>query len=286
MVVSTRWPAAHWVRARVRQPLELMTGLGREFTFYGSVIAGVPLAVVKYWRHIMRQIGDISFGGATLLAGGGAIGVVFAMSAVAATQVGIEGLRGLDLLGMGSLSGLLSAILNTRELAPVIASIALAAKVGTGFTAQLGAMRISEEISALDAMAIPSLPFLASTRLVSCLVCVVPLYVVGLLSSYLASRLVIVTFSGQSAGTYDYYFHLMLTPTDVAYSFVKAIVFATIIALVHCSYGYHAYGGPEGVGRAAGRALRTSILAIGIVDLLLTLTLWGLVPSAPALGLP
>jgi len=274
------------VRARARQPLDLMTGLGREFTFYGSVIAGVPLAIVKYWRHIMRQIGDISFGGATLLAGGGAIGVVFAMSAVAATQVGIEGLRGLDLLGMGSLSGLLSAILNTRELAPVIASIALAAKVGTGFTAQLGAMRISEEISALDAMAIRSLPFLASTRLVSCLICVVPLYVVGLLSSYLASRLVIVTFGGQSAGTYDYYFHLMLTPTDVVYSFVKAVVFATIIALVHCSYGYHAHGGPEGVGRAAGRALRTSILAIGIVDLLLTLSLWGLVPSAPALGLP
>jgi phospholipid/cholesterol/gamma-HCH transport system permease protein len=106
------------------------------------------------------------------------------------------------------------------------------------------------------------------------------------LSSYLASRLVIVTFGGQSAGTYDYYFHLMLTPTDVVYSFVKAVVFATIIALVHCSYGYHAHGGPEGVGRAAGRALRTSILAIGIVDLLLTLSLWGLVPSAPALGLP
>ena len=94
MVVSTRWPAVHWVRARSRQPLDLMTGLGREFTFYGSVIAGVPLAIVKYWRHIMRQIGDISFGGATLLAGGGAIGVVFAMSAVAATQVGIEGLAG------------------------------------------------------------------------------------------------------------------------------------------------------------------------------------------------
>jgi phospholipid/cholesterol/gamma-HCH transport system permease protein len=284
MVVSTRWPAVHWVRARSRQPLDLMTGLGREFTFYGSVIAGVPLAIVKYWRHIMRQIGDISFGGATLLAGGGAIGVVFAMSAVAATQVGIEGLRGLDLLGMGSLSGLLSAILNTRELAPVIASIALAAKVGTGFTAQLGAMRISEEVDALEVMGVPSLPFLVTTRMIAGFIAVIPLYIVGLLSSYFAARTITTGFYGQSTGTYDQYFHQYLPPIDVIYSFLKVLVFAVIIILIHCYYGYYASGGPAGVGVAVGRAVRTAIVAINLVDFFLSLAIWGATTTVKIAG--
>src|SRR5699024_230859 len=177
------------------------------------------------------------------------------------------------------------AIANTRELAPVVASIALAAKVGTGFTAKLGAMRISDEIDALDSMAVRSIPFLASTRLVAAIVCVVPIYMVGLLASYIATRITVVDVNGDSAGTYDYYFHLGLGASDLWLSLAKALVFAVIVALVHCSYGFHASGGPEGVGRAAGRALRTSILTIGVADVVLTFALWGIEPSVPGLGI-
>ncbi|MEH6822258.1 MAG: ABC transporter permease, partial [Dietzia psychralcaliphila] len=191
----------------------------------------------------LRHVGEVSFGYASLLAGGGTIGIVFAMSAVAAMMVGVETYRGLDLIGLTSLAGLLSALANTRELAPVIASIALAAKVGTGFTAQLGAMRISEEIDALESMAVRPIPFLATTRLIAAVVCIVPIYMVGLIATYIATRLVVVTFSGSSAGTYDYYFHLALAPSDLVYSVVKAAVFAVIVALVHCAYGFHASGG-------------------------------------------
>ncbi|MGX7729300.1 MlaE family ABC transporter permease [Rhodococcus sp. 2H158] len=259
--------------------------VGRHVVFAVEAIAGVPTALRRYFKHVMYHVGEVSFGYASLLAGGGTIGIVFAMSAVAAMMVGVETQRGLELIGMTSLSGMLSALANTRELAPVVASIALAAKVGTGFTAQLGAMRISDEIDALDAMAVKSVPFLASTRLIATAVCVVPIYMVGLLSAFIATRLVVVTFQGNSAGTYDYYFHLALSPADLWYSLTKAVVFAVIVGIVHCSYGYHATGGPEGVGRAAGRALRTSILAIGITDVVLTFALWGLVPTVPGVGL-
>lgn len=259
--------------------------VGRHVVFAVEAIAGVPTALRRYFKHVMYHVGEVSFGYASLLAGGGTIGIVFAMSAVAAMMVGVETQRGLELIGMTSLSGMLSALANTRELAPVVASIALAAKVGTGFTAQLGAMRISDEIDALDAMAVKSVPFLASTRLIATAVCVVPIYMVGLLSAFVATRLVVVTFQGNSAGTYDYYFHLALSPADLWYSLTKAVVFAVIVGIVHCSYGYHATGGPEGVGRAAGRALRTSILAIGITDVVLTFALWGLVPTVPGVGL-
>lgn len=268
-----------------RRAVDGFARLGEHVSFFFAVIAGIPFALRKYWRHVLREIGDVSFGGASLLAGGGTIGIVFAMSGVAAIMVGVETHRGLELIGMSSLSGMLSAIANTRELAPVVASIALAAKVGTGFTARLGAMRISDEIAALDAMAVRSVPFLASTRLIAAVVCVVPIYMVGLLAAYIATRLTVVDFDGDSAGTYDYYFHLALSPSDLWLSLTKALVFAVIVALVHCSYGFHASGGPEGVGRAAGRALRTSILAIGISDVALTFALWGIEPSVPGMGL-
>lgn len=269
----------------VRRATDGAARLGEHVTFFFRVVAGVPFAFRHYWRIILRQVGDVSFGSASLLAGGGTIGIVFAMSGVAAIMVGVETHRGLELIGMTSLSGMLSAIANTRELAPVVASIALAAKVGTGFTAQLGAMRISDEIDALDAMAVRSVPFLASTRLVASIICVVPIYMVGLLAAFIATRLTVVNVGGDSAGTYDYYFHLALGPSDLWLSLIKAVVFAVIVALVHCSYGFHASGGPEGVGRAAGRALRTSILAIGITDVALTFALWGIVPSVPGMGM-
>ena len=80
---------------------------------------------------------------------------------------------------MNTMSGMLAAIANTRELAPVVVAIALAAKVGTGFTAQIGAMRISDEIDALDTMGIQSVPFPVGTRVLAALVCA---------SSYLHDR--------------------------------------------------------------------------------------------------
>lgn len=186
---------------------------------------------------------------------------------------------------MNTMSGMLAAIANTRELAPVVVAIALAAKVGTGFTAQIGAMRISDEIDALDAMGINSVPYLIGTRLLAAVTCVIPIYMIGLLASYLSTRTVVVLFNGASAGTYDYFFHLALGPKDLLYSGLKAVVFAIAVALVHCTYGYFASGGPAGVGQAAGRALRTAILTIGILDVLLTFALWGLVPEIPGMGI-
>ena len=85
-------------------------------------------------------------------------------------------------------TGFISAYFNTREIAPLVAGLALSATVGCGFTAQLGAMRISEEIDALEVMAVPSLPFLVTTRLIAGFVAVIPLYVIGLLSSYLVGQ--------------------------------------------------------------------------------------------------
>ena len=271
--------------ARAQQLTGGIVRIGEFVTFIARAIIAIPFTVVHYRKHVLNQIAEVTFGSKSLLSGGGTLGIVLAMSLAAALMLGVETYRGLQLVGMTSLSGMLSAIANTRELAPVVVGIALAAKVGTGFTAQVGAMRISDEIAALDSMAIRSIPFLATTRMIAAMVCILPIYMVGLLASYIATRLVVVWYNGESSGTYDYFFHLALTPTDLRYSATKAIVFAAIVALVHCSYGYFASGGPEGVGQAAGRALRTSILAIGIFDVIFTFGLWGLIPQIPGMGI-
>nr|MDQ3578661.1 ABC transporter permease [Actinomycetota bacterium] len=149
------------------------------------------------------------------------------------------------------------------------------ATVGSGFTAQLGAMRISDEIDALEVMAVPSLPFLVTTRIIAGFIAVIPLYIIGLLSSYLASRMITVYFYGQSAGTYDHYFNLFLPPEDVFWSFGKVLIFAVIIILTHCYYGYNASGGPAGVGIAVGRAVRSTIVTVAIVNFFIGFAIWG-----------
>src|ERR671920_499234 len=152
-----------------------------------------------------------------------------------------------------ALTGFVSAYFNTREISPIVAGLALAATVGCGFTAQLGAMRISEEVDALEVMGVPSLPFLVSTRMIAGFVAVIPLYVIGLITSYLATRTVSTGYFGQSTRTYDYYFEYFLPPVDVLWSFGKVLVFSVVVVLVHCYYGYTATGGGGGGGGAAGR---------------------------------
>ena len=184
----------------------------------------------------MRILAEVTLGSGALAVIGGTVGVILGMTFFTGAQVGLSGYAALNQLGTAAFAGFVSAYFNTREIAPLVAGIALAATVGCGFTAQLGAMRISEEVDALEVMAIPSMQFLVTTRIVGGLIAIVPLYVVGLLSSYVASRLVVTQFYGQSSGAYDHYFNVFLPPGDVLWSFGKVLVFAVTVILIHC---YH-----------------------------------------------
>jgi len=256
-------------------PLGVLDDMGRQMLFYIRVIKSVPRTIANYGKEIVRLLAEVALGSGSLAVIGGTVGVITAMCFFTGTEVGIQGYAALDQLGTAALTGFVSAYFNTREIAPIVAGLALAATVGCGFTAQLGAMRISEEIDALETMAIPSVPFLVTTRVIAGLVAVVPLYVVGLLSSYFATRLTITKINGQSSGTYDHYFTTFLPPGDVLWSFAKVLIFAVVVILIHCYYGYYASGGPAGVGVAVGRAIRTSIVAINVVDLLASMAIWG-----------
>jgi phospholipid/cholesterol/gamma-HCH transport system permease protein len=248
---------------------------GEQMSFYARALGWFGRTLVSYKREVVRLIAEVSLGSGALALIGGSVGVVAFLTFFTGTEVGLEGYQGLQQIGISAFAGFVSAYFNTREISPIVAGLALTATVGAGFTAQLGAMRISEEIDALEVMGIPSIPFLVTTRLIAGLVAVIPLYIVGLVASYVSTRLIVTLYFHQSGGTYDHYFHTFLVPTDVLYSFLKIIIFAVVVMLIHCYYGYYASGGPAGVGVAVGRAVRTSIVAINVIDLFLSLALWG-----------
>ena len=263
------------IRAVYVRPLQTLDSLGAELAFFIKALAWTPRAIHRYKKEILRILAEVTLGSGALAVIGGTVGVILAMTFFTGAQVGLSGYAALDQLGTAAFAGFVSAYFNTREIAPLVSGIALAATVGCGFTAQLGSMRISEEVDALEVMAIPSLPFLVTTRIVGGLIAIIPLYVVGLLSSYFATRLTVTQFFGQSAGTYDHYFNAFLPPGDVLWSFGKVLVFAVTVILIHCYHGYTASGGPAGVGVAVGRAVRTSIVAINVIDLFLSMAIWG-----------
>ncbi|NIH82713.1 MlaE family ABC transporter permease [Amycolatopsis viridis] len=259
----------------VHRPLEFLDTLGDQMSFYIRALAWTPRTIRRYTKEVLRLLAEVSFGSGSLAVIGGTVGVMIGLTLFTGVLVGLQGYSALNSIGTSAFTGFLTAFFNTREIAPLVAGLALSATVGAGFTAQLGAMRISEEIDALEVMGVPSLPYLVTTRIIAGFVAVIPLYVIGLLSSYLASRLVVVYIYGQSAGTYDHYFNLFLPPQDVFYSFVKVLIFSVVIILTHCYFGYRASGGPAGVGVAVGRAVRLSIVTVAIINFFIGFALWG-----------
>jgi len=245
-----------------------------QLKFYVRILRAMPTAL-RYPREILVLMSDITLGSGALIVGGGMFFVVTSIAFFTGTEVGLEGFNGLQQIGADAFTGVITALANTREITPLVAGVALAAQVGAGFTAQLGAMRISDEIDALEVMGVNSVVYLVATRVWAALVTMIPLYLAALFASYLASELVVTKFFGLSPGTYQHYFRLYLPPLDILYSFLKAMIFAVLVTFVHCYYGYTATGGPAGVGVAAGRAIRLSIILVVVVNLFMSLILFG-----------
>lgn len=266
------------------RPVRTLAGMGHQATFVLAAMRAVPFTVRSYGREVIRLLGDICWGSGAIVVGGGTIGVMVLLALFTGASVGIEAYNGLDILGLSPLVGFVSAYANTREIAPLVAALAFAAQAGCRYTAQLGSMRISEEIDALESMSIRPLPYLVTTRMLAAFVGIVPLYLIGLGGTYLATQAVVRFGYGQAPGTYEHYFHTFLLPADLIISVFKVVVFVVIATLVHCYFGFYARGGPQGVGEASGRAIRNSIIAIVVADMLLTMAFWGFDPGVRLAG--
>jgi len=252
-----------------------LEGWGDQLLFYLKALAWTPRVLKNYREETAKILAEVVFGVGALSVIAGTVGVIAFLAFFAGTEVGLQGYASLSQIGVAKFTAFISAYFNTREVAPLVSAIALAATVGCGYTARLGTMRISEEIDALESMGLPSVPFLVTTRMIAGFVAVIPLYTVALLASYLSPRLITTGIYNESAGTYDHYFLQFLPPVDILWSFAKLVILAVVVILIHCYFGYSASGGPAGVGLAVGRAIRTSIVTIVVMNFFLSFAIWG-----------
>jgi phospholipid/cholesterol/gamma-HCH transport system permease protein len=278
------------VRARFPRVVENMNRYGGaagrglddlgQMTWFAMVAIGnIPHALSRYRKETLRLIAQIGMGTGAMAVVGGTVAIVGFVTLSGSSLVAIQGFASLGNIGVEAFTGFFAALINVRIAAPVVTGIAMAATVGAGATAELGAMRISEEIDALEVMGIKSISFLATTRIMAALVVIIPLYAMAMIASFLSPQITTTVLYGQSNGTYEHYFRTFLRPDDVFWSFLEAIIITVVVMITHCFYGYNAGGGPVGVGEAVGRSMRFSLVSVQVVVLSAALALYGVNPN-------
>jgi phospholipid/cholesterol/gamma-HCH transport system permease protein len=251
-----------------------------QMAWFGAVAVGhTPHALRNYRKETLRLIAQIGMGTGAMAVIGGTVAIVGFVTLSGSSLVAIQGFASLGNIGVEAFTGFFAALINVRIAAPVVTGIAMAATVGAGATAELGAMRISEEIDALEVMGIKSISFLATTRIIAGLVVIIPLYSLAMIMSFLSPQITTTVLYGQSNGTYEHYFRTFLRPDDVFWSFLEAILITVVVMITHCFYGYNAGGGPVGVGEAVGRSMRFSLVSVQVVVLSAALALYGVNPN-------
>jgi phospholipid/cholesterol/gamma-HCH transport system permease protein len=260
----------------VRKPVR---ELGQWAIFIFQTFLTLPIAIRRYSRETLAATINLAWGRGSIIVDGGTISVLLILGLAVGASLAIEALATLNIIGFGALSGLIGGVGAVRVIGPLVAGIGFTAQAGTRMTAEIGAMRISEEIDAVEVMGLRPIPFVVGTRLIGGMICVIPGYLLTLVTTFFVLETVVTVFEGEPGGTYNHYFVQFLTPTDLAYSLIKATVYCMAATLIHCYYGYFASGGPVGVGEASGRAVRTSLVMIMVLDLTTTVALWGLRPE-------
>jgi phospholipid/cholesterol/gamma-HCH transport system permease protein len=238
------------------------------------------------WRGLagMRRLAD--YGGEVLrqaaLIAAGSMLVILWMSFLAGATCGIEGSAVARALGTGIAGPIFSAFCTTREVVPFIFGFIVAAKIGGGIVATLGAMRVNEEVDAMDVMGVPSMTYLVSTRMLAVLIMLPIVYLVGLAGGQAASWLAsYVRFGDVSQGTWEFAFYTVLDPVDLIYSVIKGLVLSFAVILTALYFGYRVRGGPVEVGVATARSMAVNLMLVTILNMLLTFIFWGFNPNLP-----
>ena len=258
-------------------PRDLIANFGEIAKFAGRMLRDVyGLRVFKFFGESLRQAGILILSSTIVI-----WGLVF----IIGLQCGIEGAYFNRSVGAPAYAGVFSAWCDLRELVPYAFGYMMSAKVGTGIVAELGSMRISDEIDALEVMGFDSLRFLCATRLLAAWMVLPFMYIAAVGAGFLASYLAVVVQIGEvSPGGYSLIFWQFQNPPDLLFSLIKAMFMATAIVLVGCYYGYNASGGPVGVGTATAKSMVLNIVLVHLIGMLGTQVFWGANPRAPIGG--
>ncbi|TMB93166.1 MAG: ABC transporter permease [Chloroflexi bacterium] len=278
VLTPTRPAAPAPVRRPAAPPAGGMRGrietLGRIVNFAAGAIAHIPQST-RYMREVWWYAAFIAIGSTP---------VALTLTYFTGSECSVEAYYSLSQIGAQALAGVFNAICDTREITPLFFGFAIGAKVGCGLVAELGTMRVNEEIDALEVMGIPSKIYLVSTRILACFMVLPFMYLLSLGISYVGSYVVQmfqVPAGTISSGIYGDYFYRFINLQDLAFSMIKAVTFAFLIVCVAVYYGYNVTGGAVGIGKAVAKTMAVALVLTVVVNALLTQVFWGVNPNLP-----
>jgi phospholipid/cholesterol/gamma-HCH transport system permease protein len=248
--------------------------LGEIVQFAGTGVAQIPQST-RYVREVWWYAAFLAIGSTP---------IALILTYFTGSECSVEAYYSLSQIGAQSLAGVFNAICDTREITPLFFGFAVGAKVGCGLVAELGTMRVNEEIDALQVMGMPTRVYLVSTRMLACFIVLPFMYLLSLGISYVGSYVVQmfqVPAGTISSGIYGNYFYRFINIEDLAFSMIKAVVFAFLIVCVAVYYGYNVTGGAVGIGKAVAKTMAVALVVTVVVNALLTQVFWGTNPNLP-----
>jgi len=267
-VVAPPEPPRFWAPG-----LGVVDVLGEIVIFAIRSLGSIPRAF-RYSREIWWYAAFLAIGSTP---------VALAMTWFSGSECSVEAFHTLHQLGGAeSQAGIFNALWDMREVTPLFVGFAIGAKVGCGLVAELGTMRVNEEIDAVETMGVPPIPFLVGTRIAAALMVLPLMYVLSLATSFVASWVVQRYQIGLvSNGVYFASFWRYTNLVDFGYSLIKAVVFALLVICVGVYYGYHVKGGAVGIGRAVAKTMAVSLVMTVVTNAILTQIFWGQNPNLP-----
>ena len=243
----------------------------------GQIVRGIAGGrVLRYLGEALRQSSVLVTGSLVVV-----MGMVLALGLI----VGIQGSYAARQVGAPSVAGAFAAIGDLREITPYAFGYMMAAKVSTGYVAEIGTMRITDEVDALEVMGLDSLVYLCSTRLLGTWLVLPFVYALAIGVGFVGSYVAVVLQIGQvSPGGYFELFWKFQSPQDYLFSGLKAMTMATFVVLVGCYYGYRVRGGPVEVGTATARAMIVNLVGVHFIGIIGSQIFWGGMPRLPIGG--
>ena len=232
--------------------------------------------VLRYMSELLRQVGILITSSALVL---------LAMQFVFGLTCGNESVYILRGYGASSYEGVFSALCPLREATPFMFAYMVGAKIGCGYVAELGSMRISDEIDAMETLGINSMRYLVSTRLLANILISAPIFIIGLAVFYLGEVFVILyQIHDISKAAWESVQWAFTNGPSILYSYIKTLIMWVCIVIAALYYGYNARGGPVGVGAATARSMVVALVLTMVLNAGFTFFFWGVNPQIPVGG--
>ncbi|TAD91961.1 MAG: ABC transporter permease [Alphaproteobacteria bacterium] len=248
-----------------RAVLALLAATGRVALFTGPAV-GHCVSPPIYWRAILRQMVDIGFYSLPV------VGLTALFTGMVLALQSYTGFARFNAEGAVANVVVLSM---TRELGPVLAGLMVAGRVGAAMAAEIGTMRVTEQIDALTTLSTNPMKYLVAPRIVAATLVMVPLVLVADIVGVMGGWLVSVTKLNFNSSTYLLNTLTFVQTMDVVSGLVKAAVFGFVVSLMGCYHGFNSRGGARGVGTATTNAVVSASILILLLDYVLTAMFFG-----------